>query len=111
MIFHTADLKQLCGDITNAFMTAYTNKIIYCIAGLEFGAENKGKTIIVRKALYGPASSAGRFHSHLANTSRSFDFVPTRYDNDVRIRLDETVTCYKYVCTHVDDFMIVSKNP
>ena len=111
MIAHKADLKQLCGDITNAFVTAYTNEKIYCIAGLEFGEENKGKTIIIRKALYGLASSAERFHSHLANTLRSFGFEPTRYDNDVWFRLDETAKYYEYVCTHVDDFMVVSKNP
>ena len=39
------------------------------------------------------------------------DFVPTRFDNDIWIRLDKTATCYEYMCTHIDDFMIVSKNP
>ena len=111
MIAHKADLKQLCGDITNDFVMAYTNVKIYCVAGLEFGAENNDRTIIIKRALYGLASSAERFHSHLANLLRSFGFVPTRFDNDVWIRLDATEKCYGYVCTHVDDFMIASKDP
>ena len=68
MIAHKADLKQLCGDITNAFVTAHTNEKKYFIAHLEFGAENKGRTTLIRRALYGLASSAERFLSHLANT-------------------------------------------
>ena len=111
VIAHKTGLDQLCGDITNAFVTAYTNEKIYCIARLEFGEENVGKTIIIRKALYGLASSAERFHTHLANSLRSFGFKPTRYDNDVWYRNDDKNSVYEYICTHVDDFMIVSKTP
>ena len=109
VIAHKAGLDQLCGDITNAFVTAYTKEKIYCIAGKEFGEENVGRTIIIRKALYGLASSAERFHTHLTNSLRSFGFLPTRYDNDVWIRKDDKNSSYEYICTHVDDFMIVSK--
>ena len=35
----------------------------------------------------------------------SFDFVPTRFDNDVWIRLHQHGNCYEYVCTHSDDFL------
>ena len=69
------------------------------------------KTILIKKALYELASSAGRFHLHLADTLRSFGFVQTRYDNGVWIRPDIKNDTYEYICTHVDDFMIVSKNP
>ena len=111
IIAHKADLKQSCGDITNDFVTAFINKKVYCVTGLEFGEEYKGKTIIIKRDLYGLASSAERFYSHLANTLRSFEFEPTRNDNDVGMRLDDSELCYKYVCTHVGDSMIVSKNP
>ena len=49
--------------------------------------------------------------THLADTLRSYGFKPTRYENDVCIRLDDSKQHYEYICTHVDDFMICSKNP
>jgi hypothetical protein len=36
--------------------------------------------------------------------------VPTRYDKDVWIRLNSDNKSYEYLCTHSDDFMIVSSN-
>ena len=111
VIAHKLDLKQLCGDIGNAFPNAYTNEKVYVPkAGPEFG-EHQGKTIIIKKALYGLRSSAERFHTHLADSLRTFGFKQTRFDNDVWIRFDSESKLYEYVCTHVDDFMIVSKNP
>ena len=112
VIAHKLNLKQLCGDIGNAFVNAYTNERVYVPeAGSEFGPENKGKCIIIRKALYGLKSSSERFHSHLADSLRTFGFKQTRFDNDVWIRLESETKTYEYICTHVDDFMIVSKNP
>jgi len=111
VISHKAGLEQLCGDIGNAFPNAYTNEKVYIQkAGPEFG-EYEGCCLIIRKALYGLCSSSERFHSHLADTLRSFGFSQTRFDNDVWIRLDESGKHYEYICTHVDDFLICSKNP
>ena len=111
VISHKANLKQLCGDIGNAFPNAYTNeKIFVRKAGVEFG-EHAGKTIIIRKAVYGLCSSAERFRAHLADSLRSFGFKQTRFDNDVWIRFDKSEKMYEYICTHVDDFMICSRNP
>ena len=110
VISHKANLEQLCGDIGNAFPNAYTNEKVYIPkAGVEFG-ERAGKCIVIKKALYGLCSSSERFHAHLADTLRSFGFAQTRFDNDVWIRLDESGKHYEYICTHVDDFMICSKN-
>jgi hypothetical protein len=111
VIAHQQKLKQLCGDVTNAFVNAYTNEKVYAVAGLEFGEEAVGKIVIIRKALYGLASSAERWHSHFADTLRGLGFTPTRYDNDVWIRPSENKKGYEYICTHVDDFMIVAKRP
>ena len=111
VISHKDNLTQLCGDIGNAFPNAYTKeKVFIPKAGIEFG-EHAGKCIIIKRALYGLCSSAERFHAHLADTLRSFGFNQTRYDNDVCIRLDESGEQYEYICTHVDDFIIYSKNP
>ena len=66
VIGHGAGLKALCGDVGNAFVTAFTTEKVYCIAGLEFGEEHVGKTIVLKKALYGLASSSACFHAHFA---------------------------------------------
>ena len=110
LIAHQHNLKQLCGDVGNAYVNAYTNEKVFAIAGPEFG-KYEGCTVIIIKALYGLCSSSERWHSHFADSLRSFGFVPTRFDNDVWIRLHESKTSYEYVCTHSDDFMITSKNP
>ena len=111
VISHRVGLKQLCGDIGNAFPCAYTNEKVYVrVAGQEFG-EKQGMVIVIRKELYGLCSSSERFRSHLGDTLRSFGFTPTCFDNDVWIRLDEVNKTYEYICTHVDDFMICSKRP
>lgn len=111
VIAHKEGLIELCGDIGNAFPNAYTSEKVWVPkAGAEFG-ENAGKAIVIRKALYGLRSSAERFHTHLADTLRTFGFKQTRFDCDVWIRLREGSDTYEYICTHVDDFMILSKDP
>ena len=50
-----AEINQLeawCTDIRNAYLEAYTEELLYIIAGPEFG-ELEGHTMIVVKALYG----------------------------------------------------------
>jgi hypothetical protein len=42
---------------------------------------------------------------------RGIGFKPTRYDKDVWIHLNEAGDVYNYMCTHVDDFMIVARDP
>ena len=110
VIAHQNKLKALCGDVGNAFVTAYTKEKVYCKAGPEFG-ENEGKIVVIKKALYGLASSSACFHSHFADVLRSFGFTATRFDNDVWIRLSADGKSYEYICTHVDDFCIFSMNP
>jgi hypothetical protein len=38
-------------------------------------------------------------------------FEATRYDRDVWMRMQEDKSGYDYICTHVDDFMVVAKDP
>ena len=88
-ISHRVGLKQLCGDIGNAFPNVYTEEKVFVIkVGPEFGKYD-GQCIIIRKALYGLCSSGERFRAHLADPLRSFRFVQTRFDNDVWIRMDK----------------------
>ena len=61
VIAHQNNFRALCGDVGNAFVTADTREKVYFIAGREFG-ERQGMTVIIRKALYGLASSAACCH-------------------------------------------------
>ena len=79
-------------------------------AGPEFGTK-EGSTVIINKALYGLKTSSERWYAHFADTLRGFGFKQSRFDRDVWMRLDKENKLYEYVCTHVDDFMIVSMNP
>ena len=111
VIADKAGLTQLCGDIGNAFPHAETKEKILFIAGPEFGDEYEGMVVIVLKALHGLQTSSERWHAYFADTLRKLGFKPTRYDNDVWIHKHKGGTTYEYLCTHVDDFMIVSKDP
>eukprot|EP00957_Ditylum_brightwellii_P146402 11147223-Ditylum_brightwellii.AAC.1 len=106
---HHNKMDAFCGDIDNAFANAYTTERMYAIAGLEFGEKLRGKIIVIRKALYILATSCARFHDHLSDTLRSMDFLPTRFDRDIWRRFNKETKTYEYLCTHVNDFYIFSK--
>ena len=46
----------------------------------------------------------------LADFLRTLDFVSSRFDRDVWMRLRDDKSRYDYTCTHVDDFKIVAKD-
>jgi hypothetical protein len=111
VIAHKRNLKLLCGDVGNAYVNAYTNEKVFSRCGMEFGQEYFGKTLTIKKALYGLRTSSERWWSHFADTLRGLDFRSARYDKDVWIRLSKDGTHYEYVCTHSDDFMIAARKP
>ena len=110
IIAHRDNLKTLCGDVGNAFVTADCLEKIYSVAGPEFG-ERQDSVCLFVKALYGLRSSSRAFRAHFADFLRQMGFVPTRYDRDVWMRLREERDGYDYICTHVDDFKIVARLP
>jgi hypothetical protein len=110
LIAHRDNLPILCGDIGNAFITADCLEKIYSRAGPEFG-DREGSLMIFKKALYGLRSSSRAFRTHFADFLRSMGFSATRYDRDVWMRLREEQDGYDYICTHVDDFKIVARDP
>lgn len=110
LIAHRDGLTELCGDIGNAFIQAETQEKIYTRCGTEFG-DKAGCIALIVRALYGLTTSAERFRTLLADYLRSIGFVPTRYDRDVWMRLRESNDGYDYICTHVDDFKIVARDP
>ena len=110
LIAHRDNLPILCGDIGNAFITANCLEKIYSRAGPEF-EDREGSVMIFKKALYGLRSSSRAFRAHFADFLRSLGFSATRYDRDVWMRAREASDGYDYICTHVDDFKIVARDP
>lgn len=110
IIAHRDNLKILCGDVTNAFITANCLEKVYAYCGPEF-QDRQGCKVIFKKALYGLRSSGRAFRAHFADYLRSMGFFAAQYDRDVWLRLRDDNTGYDYLCTHVDDFKIVAKNP
>ena len=77
----------------------------------KYWGEHAGKIAIIKKALYGLTTSAHQWRQLFADFIRSLGFKPTRYDRDVWLRLREDDTGYDYMCTHLDNFKIVARDP
>jgi hypothetical protein len=67
--------------------------------------------MLFAKAIYGLRSSSRTFHATFANFLRQEEFFPMRYYHDVWMQLCKMKDGYDYICTHVDDFKIVAKEP
>jgi hypothetical protein len=53
------DLEIMSVDVQNAYLNAPTKEKIYMIAGLEFGQEKEGRSVMIVWALYGRAALGG----------------------------------------------------
>jgi len=62
------NLDVLSADIGNAYINAKVREQIYFIAGDEFGPLQKGKPVIIVKALYSLKTSGAAWRVHLAVT-------------------------------------------
>ena len=95
-------------DVSNAFVTAPNSEKVWAVAGDEFG-DKKGSTVEIQRALYGLAGSARAFADFLADTLIRLGFTPSRADPDLWIK--ESKHGYDMIATHVDDLIVVAKNP
>ena len=103
-------MSFVTGDISNAFVQADTKEKIYSVAGPEFG-EKEGSIVLIKKALYGLATSARQWSLTLGDAIKNMGFVPTRADPDLWIKHDTKAGKYEYIATYVDDIIIVSRDP
>ena len=103
-------LQFLAGDVGNAFPTAPCREKVWTTAGPEFG-ERQGSKVSLKRALYGLATASRAFHEFFGDTLRAMGFEPTRADQDLWIRRSDDYDGYDYIATHVDDLIIVSKDP
>jgi hypothetical protein len=83
-------------------------KKIWFEGQLETG-EDRGKVLIITRALYGLKSSKAAWRADLAATLRDLHFSSTQADPDVWIRSAETH--YEMILVYVDDALIFSKDP
>ena len=107
------DLKIQACDIQNAYLTAPCREKFYCIAGTEFGSE-KGKIMIVTRALYGLKSSGAAFRSFLAEHLYGIGFKSSLADADVWMRpaiKTNGFEYWEYILCYVDDILAISQNP
>ena len=104
------NLDIMTGDVSNAFPTAPCAEKVWTVAGPEFG-RNKGRIVEIIPALYGLATVIRSFHEFLGDTLRRMGFNTSRADQDLWWRKSDDYEGYDYVATHVDDIIIVSKNP
>ena len=104
------NLKLITGDIGNAFVQALTTEKVWSRAGREF-RNREGCVVIIKKALYGLATSARRWSLALGDVLREMGFKPSRADPDLWIKLSNDKTHHEYIATHVDDVIVASKGP
>ena len=106
-------LEILACDILNAYLTAPCREKFYCVAGPEFGSD-RGKTMLVTRALYGLKSSGAAFRSFLADHLHDMGFRSSFADPDVWMRpavKDDGFKYWEYVLCYVDDLLAISHNP
>lgn len=103
-------LSFVTGDIGNAFVQADTKEKIYTIAGKEFG-NKKDCVVVIKKALYGLATSARQWNIKLGDSIRKLGFNPTRADPDLWIKENKEHKKYEYIATYVDDLIVVAFDP
>ena len=104
------NLGIITADIGNAFIQAETKEKIWTRCGPEFG-ERSGCVAMIKKALYGLSTSARQWSLELGDTLKSFGFEPTRADPDLWFKRAQNGKYYEYIASHVDDIIIVSKDP
>jgi hypothetical protein len=98
----------MVGDISSAYLEAYTQEKVCFIAGPEFGPL-EGHLLTIEKALYGLRSSGARWHDRFADTLRNMGYSTCKADPDVWLK--DCTTHYEYVCVYVDDIMMLGKDP
>ena len=108
------DLKVLAGDIQNTYLYAFTKEKIYFKAGDEWKAD-KGKIIVITRALYDLKSSALMWRNHLADIiGTKLGFKSSLADPDLWYKpmiTSEGIEYYVYILVYVDDILIIDINP
>ena len=106
-------LDVLAGDVTNAYLNAPCREKIWFEGQLETGPD-KGKILVVVRALYGLKSSSAAWRADLAQALRDMGFKSSYADPDVWIRAarrEDGFEYYELILVYVDDVLAVSESP
>eukprot|EP00957_Ditylum_brightwellii_P065119 4939469-Ditylum_brightwellii.AAC.1 len=104
------DLGFMAGGIGNAFCTAPCTEKIWSMKGDQFG-NKKGSIVVLKRALYRLKTASASFHQFLGDFLREIGFVPLMADQDLGLQKLEEHAGYDYIATHIDNIIIVAKNP
>ena len=102
------DLDILAGDVTNAYLNASCREKIWFEGGIKTG-EDRGKVLIVTRALYGLKSSGAAWRADLAATLCDLKFTSSQAEPDVWIR--SSGMHYDMVLVYVDYILVFAKEP
>ena len=93
VIAHRDNLKVLCGDVGNAFVTDPCLEKVYSRASLKFG-DRHNSIMVLTKALYGLQLSNCTFRRHFEDFLHSMGFHSVLYNCDVWMWMHEDKTGY-----------------
>jgi hypothetical protein len=102
------DLDVLAGDVTNAYLNAPCREKIWFEGKIETG-NDRGKVLILTRALYGLKSSGAAWRADLRGHFAISGYNSTQADPDVWIKL--MLDHYEMVLVYVDDILIFSRDP
>ena len=100
------DVEVKTLDIQSAYLTAPCSEKVHNTLGMEFG-ENRAKTAIIIRALYGLALSGASFRNHLTDCMHHIGYKSCLADPDLwykpAVREEDK---FKY-CSYVDDCLCI----
>jgi hypothetical protein len=108
------DLNVLAADVQNAYLNAPTTEKVYTTTGEEFGADRKGRPVIIVRALYGLKSSGARWRDHMAATLHDGGYQSCKADPDVWMKpgvKKDGSKYWSYVLCYVDDLLVIDEDP
>jgi len=106
-------LNVMACDIGNAYLHAPCREKVWFLGGIETG-EDRGKILVITRALYGLKSSGASWRATLSNTLADLGFEGTQADPDAWRRLarrDDGTEYYELCLVYVDDILLVSHDP
>ncbi len=106
-----SDLDDLAADISNAYINTNVWDQVYFIAGDKFGPSNKGRVVVIVKALYGLKSSGAAWRAHLAQVLHDLGYKSSLADPNVWYRAEVKLDgfhYYAYILVYVDDILVIS---
>ena len=106
-------LDVLAGDIQNTYLNAPTKEKNYFYAGDEWGAD-KGRLILIVRALYGLKSSALQWHNHLADVlANKLGFKSSLADPNLWYKpsiKNNGDKYYSYLLVYINDILVINTN-